>query len=217
LSGERVTIGFIDNDILLKLVAFRLFKDAIASLGLTQNDLRVLPTAKSVFLRKRSQREIYSDDIWEQAIALVESCQSIPSLSAVASAETLIEATQLEPFKDIHQGESSLILATRNTPGFVLMSGDKSCLKVLPQIPPNMYKRLCGNVVCLEQIILVMIDVLGFDEVCSRITPATQYDKTMKICFGYSEPFPEMEVRTALQSYLNDIHSAAPGLLLKLP
>jgi hypothetical protein len=213
-----VTIGFVDNDILLKLIAFNLFESAIDSLNLTQDDLRVLRTAKHVFRRKRSQNKIYSNEIWSKAIEITEQCQLIenPKSSDEAIA-TLLEEQQLDPFRDqLHPGETQLILATRNQPDFLLLSGDKKCLTALPKIPTHIYQRLCGRVICVEQLVLRMIEILGFEAVCDRIQPNAQYDKTIQICFGYSQNSPENQVREALQSYINDIHRLAPGLLADL-
>lgn len=215
MLNTAVTIGFIDNDILLKLVAFQLFDEAMASLNLAKNDLQVLPTAKFVFFQLRRQPElIYSDDILARAIALVENCPTLPDI--VNTDESRIEAQQLETFDEIHQGEARLILATRDKESFLLISGDKNCMKALFRLPDETYQRLCGRVVCLEQIMLRMIDVLGFDEVCDRIYPVIQYDKAIHLCFGYSEPAPKAQVQGALQSCLNEIHRVAPGLLMNI-
>lgn len=129
-----MTIGLVDNDILLKLTAFQLFNEAIASLNLTYSDVQVLPTAKFIFRKKRQKRQRYPDDVWANAIALVERCQSITEPN-LAEADTLTENQQLDPFRNqIHVGETTLILATRTTADFLLLSGDKNCLTALPQI-----------------------------------------------------------------------------------
>lgn len=211
-----MTVGLIDNDILLKLISFQLMDEAIDSLQLSTDRLFVLSTALYRFKRKRKQQEEYPDDIWASAIAFVESCSSIakPDLLDLG---ILSEVQQLNAFPDqIHQGEIDLIIATRTIPDFLLMSGDKNCMKALYQLPDEIYQRLCGRVVCLEQVVLKMIDLLGFKVVCDRIKPAAKCDKTIQLCFGYSEPAPESEVCEALQSYIDEIHRAAPGLLIKL-
>ena len=211
-----MTVGLIDSDIVLKLIAFQLMDEACDSLQLPTDNLFVLSTALYRFRRKQKQQQDYSDNIWVSAIAFATSCSVIPQPNLL-DADILSEVQQLNAFPDqIHQGEIELIIATRTIPDFLLMSGDKNCMKALFQLPDEIYQRLCGRVVCLEQIVLKMIDVLGFEVVCSRIRPAVQYDKTIQICFGYSQAAVESEVRAALQSYINDIHSAAPGLLMKL-
>jgi len=210
-----VTIGFIDNDILLKLVAFRLFEEAVSSFEIAKTDLRFLPTAKFMFLQlRRQQKTMYTDDILQRVIAIVESCQTIADVAN--DSESRAEAIQLDAVSEIHLGEARLILATRREDSFLLMSGDKNCMRALSQLPDEIYDRLCGRVVCLEQVVLKMIDVLGFDEMCDRIYPAVQYDKSIHFCFGYSKLALEPQVRDALQSCIDEIHTAAPGLLAEL-
>lgn len=208
-----MSIGFIDNDILLKLTAFQLFEEAIAVLDLSPSDLRVLPTARFVFRQKRARQVSYSDIVWATAIDRVESYQSVNTTNS----QVLAELQRLEKFRDqIHVGETALIAATCTTADFVLLSGDKVCFKALPQVPAETYGRLCGRVVCLEQIVLKLIHVLGFDVVKERIQPFVHCDKMIHICFGYSEPALENDVKEGLQSYIKDLETLCPDLLMKL-
>ncbi|MGD1896295.1 MAG: hypothetical protein ACFB16_05000 [Phormidesmis sp.] len=210
-----MTTGFIDNDILLKLVAFQLLEEAIDSLGLSQKSLQVLPAARFMLLRNRNRQE-YSKDVLDSAIAFVEQCQTITTSQLPTLKDVPSEYKQLAPFKQIDAGETDLIVATANTTDFLLLSGDKRCFKALPNIPVPIYARLKGKAICLEQIILKQIDVFGVEEVCTRISPATHHDKAIYLCFGYSRPAPEAQVRAALQSCIDEIHTVAPGLLAKL-
>lgn len=74
-------------------------------------------------------------------------------------------------------------------------------------------KRLSGRVICLEQIILKLIEVNGFVFVCDRILPMVSCDKSIQICFGYSAPASKENVIVGLNSYINDIRQQAPNLL----
>ena len=189
-----MTTGFIDNDILLKLVAFQLLEDAIDSLGL---------------LSKRNRQD-YVQDVLDSAISFIEKCQIISSSQLTDPEDVPSEYKQLAPFNQIDAGEADLIVATANTTDFLQLSGDKRCFKALPSIPAPIYARLQGKAICLEQVVLKLIDVLGFEEVCTRIKPAIHHDKSIYLCFGYSQPVPESQVREALQSCINEIHAAAP-------
>ncbi|MEL6492968.1 MAG: hypothetical protein AAFQ95_23710 [Cyanobacteria bacterium J06621_3] len=211
-----MTTGFIDNDILLKLVAFQLFEDGIATLGLAPDSLRVLPAARFMLLSRLNRQE-YPQETLEKAITFLSNCQTIPTRQLPSDKDIPSEYKQLAPFRQIDPGEADLIVATANTTDFLLLSGDKRCFKALPAIPSPIYARLQGKAICLEQIILKLIDVLGFEEVCARIKPAVHQDKAIYLCFGYSRSAPESQVREALQSCINEINIAAPGLLVKLP
>ncbi len=219
-----MTIGLIDNDILLKLTAFQIRDEAIDLLGLSINTLRVLSTAQFVFPDWQKKQQIqpdkyqgYTDTIWEEAILFCQRCQPLNPLNSISDPSIFNEIQQLMPFREeINEGETELILATAYIGDFVILTGDKKCLQALPRIPLSIYARLQGRMVCLEQIILKLIERLGFDQVQSLIQPAIQCDRSIRICFGYSQPAPEDQVRTALQNYIDDIHRVAPGLLANL-
>lgn len=208
---------FVDNDIITKLVAFQLFEEAIAVLQVIKTDLRVLPTAKFVFQAKRKQQVHYPDEVWAAVIDLVTTCSTLAEPSFEQTEASLEETRQLEHFKDeIQAGEAALIVATRLEPDFLLFSGDKKCMKALATIPKPIYQRLCGRVVCLEQMILKLIQKLGFEAVRDRILPMVNFDKTLKICFGYSTPAPKETVLVGLNSYISEIYACAPNLLMSL-
>ncbi|MGB3297972.1 MAG: hypothetical protein WBA76_06855, partial [Phormidesmis sp.] len=116
------------------------------------------------------------------------------------------EFQQLSTFPEqLHVGEVNLLLATRANPDFLLMSGDKKCMKALYRLPNIIYKRLRGHVICLEKIVLKLINMPGFNVVCDRIKPTVQYGRAVPFCFGYTQPAPESRVREALQSCINEI------------
>lgn len=210
-------VCLLDNDIIHKLIALQLFDEAISVLQLATTDLRVLPTAKFVFQRKRKQNIQYPDEIWAKVIHLVEACSTLSDPSPEQAEASAIETKQLERFRnEIQVGEAALIVATRLEPNFLLVSGDKRCMKGLAAIPQPIYQRLCGRMICLEQIILKLISELGFEAVRDRVLPMVDCDKTLKICFGYSMPAIEESVISGLTSYINEIHKYAPALLMAL-
>lgn len=206
-------VCFLDNDIIRKLIAFGLFEEAIAILQITKADLRVLPTAKFFFRSKQKKPVQHTAKVWAEAVALVESCPTIPE-----TISNLAEATQLEQFKDvIHEGEATLILATRGEIDFLLLSGDKNFMKALFSIPdPTIYNRLCGRVVCLEQFVLKLIEVKGFSWVRERVLPERDCDRALKACFGSGEQATEANVRETLISYIKEVTDASPNLLMNL-
>ena len=208
-------VCFLDNDIIHKLVAFQLFDEAIATLEIDRNSLQVLPTAKFFFQRKQKKHLLGSlsdapDPVLNVVIELVSSCASIIADLDDTAAEELIQFQQVE---GIHEGEAALIVATRSQTDFLLLSGDKNCMRGLAAIPEPIYRRLCGRVICLEQIILKLIEVKGFVFVRDRVLPMASFDKSLQICFGLVNPATEENVIAGLNSYINDIQQQAPNLL----
>jgi hypothetical protein len=208
-------VCFLDNDIIHKLVAFQLFDEAIAisDLQIDKTNLRVLPTAKHFFRGKQKKNGASPDPVLAEVIELVSNCAS--AISDIDDAVTE-ELMQLQQVTEIHEGERALIVATRSQTDFLLLSGDKRCMRGLAKIPEQIYKRLSGRVICLEQIILKLIEFQGFEFVRDRVLPMVSCDKSLQICFGVSSSVSEENVIAGLNSYINEIRQQAPNLLADL-
>jgi hypothetical protein len=201
----------IDSDIVHKLVALSLFDDAIDALQVDRSNLQVLPTARYVFSRQKQKATQYSDEIWDLAIAVVRGCQQI---RVVLDAEGLDEAEYLSQFRnEIHVGEQQLILATRSLPDFLLLTGDKVCMRALPRLKPEIYRRLERRVICFEQVVLLLIRWLGFERVKRQVASVWECDTTLRACFGSGERATVENVVLALSGYVGDLQRQAPGLL----
>ena len=201
---------FLDNDIVIKLSAFDLFDGAITILNLDWEQLRVYSAAQYTF-RGKSYIAQYSESVCQKAIAISQKCQKV-------EADNSIEFALLNKVKNIDEGEAALIAATADKDIFWLTTGDKKCLKALATDPnlESVCKRLCGRVICLEQIILKLIEVKGFKFVRDRVLPMVSCDKSLQICFGFSSPAYEEDVIAGLNSYINEVRQQAPNLLADL-
>jgi hypothetical protein len=207
-------ICFLDNDIIHKLVALNLFYDAIDALQVERSNLQVLPTAWLWFQGQRRKARQYSDVIWDASIAVVSGCKQI---QVDRDAGCLMENEYLSQFQnDIHDGERELILATRSQPDFVLLTGDKVCMRALPQLKAEIYGRLAGRVICFEQVVLLLIRRLGFELVKERVVPMRECDKALWACFGSGDRATEENVVVNLEDYIEGLRREAPGLLVDM-
>jgi hypothetical protein len=204
-------VCFLDNDIIHKLVALNLFYDAIDALQVDRSNMQVLPTARYWFQGQKRKARQYSDLIWDAGIAVVSGCQPI---RVERDAGCLAEIEYLSQFQnEIHVGEQELILATRSTPDFLLLTGDKVCMGALPQLKPEIYGRLVGRVICFEQVVLLLIRRLEFERVKAQVVPMRECDTALRACFGSGEQATEENVVMALSGYIEDLRVQAPGLL----
>ena len=197
-------IGFLDNDIILKLCVLDLLDEAIVALNLKYCDMHVMSTAIYFLRSNRSSPK----EGRERAIAFVKDCQK-------ASAENSNELELLQTIDGIDIGEATLLAATQNLSTFVFMTGDKKCIASLGNASEieTTYQRLQGRVICLEQVILLLIQRLGFEMVKSRVLPTIDYDKSLKTCFGSGNLAIETNVVMTLENYIKDLRQKAPGLL----
>jgi hypothetical protein len=204
-------IVFVDNDILLKLSCCDLLDETMAVLRLSAADVRVLRTARFVFQRNRQVADRYSEQGRFRAVAFVKSCQTIVE-------EGGDEFERLQATDGIDIGEARLLAATSELANFLLMTGDKRCLQVLAAQTElaEVRERLQGRVLCLEQVILRLIQRSGFDWVKARVVPMMACDMALQACFGSGELATENNVVEALEGYITALRQSAPGLLADL-
>jgi len=98
-------ICFTDNDFLWKLVVFNLFHEALESLEVTQNDVRVLPEAKYV-LKKRCKKE--------HVQKVLSALEPLICLEATTEDAIILESLTQDP--SINVGEARLIAKMLQTP-----------------------------------------------------------------------------------------------------
>ena len=205
------TVCFLDNDAILKLVAANLFCPAISSLGLTQADLRVLPTAKFYFRQSRRLKKVYPESLLQRTLEVVNACAALtPTVDE--------ELQRLQVVEGIDPGEEVLIVATKTEPSFYLVTGDKCCLTALATAGElqDIRGRLKGRVICVEQLILRVIETQGFELVLTKVLPARDYDTALKSIFGSGEKATRENVLLSLEAYIQDLRQVTEGLLADL-
>lgn len=206
-----LSIAFLDNDIILKLIACDLFEEGIKALGVNQEQIRVLAVARFYFQKSRKIRQSYSEEICNKAVQLVSQCQRIQG-----DAVDPDELSLLQSIEGIDPGEAVLIAGTKNETDFYFISGDKRCLKALGwgKNLDAIRERLRGKGICLEQIILRLIEVKGFDFVFSKVLPARGYDTALRAIFGSGERATQDNVIMSLRGYIRALQEESNGLLM---
>ena len=196
-------------------MACDLFEEGIKALGLgvNQEQIRVLAGARFYFQKSRKVRQSYSEEICDLAVQLVSQCQRIQGDEVDPDELSLLQETE-----GIDPGEAVLIAGTKNETNFYLISGDKRCLRalVLGKNLETVRERLRGKVICLEQIILQLIEVKGFDFVLSKVLPARGCDTALRAIFGSGERATKDNVIRAIKGYIRDLQEESKGLLITL-
>jgi hypothetical protein len=201
---------YIDNDIILKLCACDLFWDAVASLKFTKDNLRVLDSAQFVFRGNRKVKKQYEDKVRTRAITVVKRLETV-------------KANDFHHFRnvnlpDVNPGELLLIGKAITQPSFYFMSGDKRCFRALWKHKElaEAREKLCGRVICLEQVIRFLIEARGFDLVRDRVVPIRECDQALKAIFGSGGRSEKKKSLETLSSYLEELERDCPGLLASL-
>jgi hypothetical protein len=203
-----------DNDVLLCLAAFDLLEEACAWFGVGSADIEVLATA-SFRLRKPGRRlsQKYGEDAIARALAFAEQVGVVAKPSDTSELDLLTmtgAAFQIDP------GEATLFAATAvHAPYVVLSTGDKRCLAGVAELPgaDALRARLSRKVVCLEYVLLGLVDDHGFAYVRDKVWEHRGCNGAVKQAFGWSDPCDEGTVREGLQSHIRNLDTQTAGML----
>lgn len=199
-------LALIDNDIFMKLVCCDLFEESLKLFKLDRENVGVLETLK---YRLKKRKGGYSEAECERAMAI------FAGLQAIKASEDQ-NFSRLNNISSIDVGEAVLIAGAVLQGGSFLWTGDKRCLRALYEYEEvrDIHEGLKGRVICLEQVILGLIDRLGFAEVEARVQPGLKYDQALKLSFGYSVSLSEDGVKEGLKSCIEDLQNSSGGLLI---
>ena len=209
-------ICFVDNDILLKLVASNLFDEAISSLDINFSDVRILFTASKVFSKNSKIKSQYSDIARNKAVKIAKKCATISIISI--SQDNLSAFEFLQKSNNIDPGESLLVTATLSESSFFLKTGDKKFLKAMKNNSDlhKFYQQIKGKVICLEQIIDLLIRMEGFEKVLNKILPVLECDQSLKACFGSGKKSEQQIVLENLDYRIQNLQKETGEILAKL-
>lgn len=203
-------VCFLDNDILVKLVACNLFDKAISILDIDRSNLIVLPSARHYFKRSKSAKRKYPENIRLKVTEIANGCKTVNPSTQDAISEVEI----LQKYENIDNGEALLVAATREEEYFWLTTGDKRFLRALTNSELDLIvSRLQGRVICLEQLIRQLIYVKGFEEILINVLPARKYDKSLETIFGSGEKSTRDNVLYSLESYIEDLRKDTKEIL----
>lgn len=201
-------IWFVDNDIILKLAAYNLFWEAITKLSVKQENIRILPTAEQVFSRNRRLSTQYTDKTIQRALQIAKACTSINQYS-IAEYESLVAE------EGIDAGEALLVAATQTEVDYLLITGDKRFIKALASSQlVDLKQRLNKRIICLEQLILNLINVSDFDKICRRIVSAEDCDETINEIFKLGRQAKQKDVSNSLNQCVADLRFQTGELLV---
>ncbi len=208
----------VDNDIVIKAVAYRL--SATLWPGLDETTIGLLGAARYVI------------PSWLDRIGLTG---NVPAAKAEFAA-LLATTAALEPNPDelwlaaeietaaqraalpLDSGESQLaaMVMERSIP--VLETGDKRAVTSLESLRGHVdfLERLDGRIRCFEQVVHRLVsDEVVFSSAAASVCAEPSVDKTLTICFACRSPAPVSRDRVmeGLESYITSLRDRASNLL----
>jgi hypothetical protein len=208
-------IALIDNDVAIKVCAYRCHNEAIALTTFADGPPAILAVA-TYSIRSRLERRHSLQDPAGALAAFDELVSQLsiidPSESEVALAAEFEEHAKRLGF-DLDVGESLLlaILLERNC--CCLVTGDKRAIAAMAAFEAA---HIGQRVMCLEMLMACLVGRYPFDEIRTRICSEPNADRTMTICFGCRTQEVTLEnVLDGLFSYYSSIVETAENVLLE--
>jgi hypothetical protein len=204
----------LDNDLIRKLAICDLLDESLKALHSSDAEAHVLPTARYVLLKPikkpEKAKERLGDALFERLDAFFKRVRSLDQQPSATEQLAFDDVVGIDP------GEAVLFSATDRFQDFLLATGDKNSLRALVSTPAcdAICRRLNGKVVCFEQVILRIIDGIGFDAARAKIVPGADCDIALRAVFGSGLEATESNVRAGLDSYIADLRKATASLLI---
>lgn len=199
----------VDNDAMVKLGQCRMLEDFRRIFG-EDACVRATETFEPWFRRQLDRQRIRS-------YVRVEIETVSPKLVELHQSQVPLVAKLESP--GIDAGEAVLIAAAHNRESVLVCTGDKKALRALARHPATaeLASGLRGKLLCVEQAFLLVIDRYGFEGVRDRIVRAlaenTSVDSALRSAFGSADDATEGNVRSALHSYVRELHDVLGDLL----
>lgn len=223
----------LDNDIILKLATYDLFKKTLQSLDIEENQIYILDTFKYKFGKKNNRRrgnKVNDNKKYnlQKALEISKNHKAISEIN-FSNFELYIYTKLIKYSKTsqdinnkIDKGEATLIsyicYLNQQENNNYLLTGDKNCLRALSNSEmKDIIKYIQGKVWCLEQLILKNIEQFGFNLIQSKIYEKKYCDTNLNLIFGYSEPASENEVIESLNKEIKILQEETKNLLYPYP
>ena len=203
----------LDNDAALKLARYDLLDLALAALGCSRADVRVLPTARYKLLPAKNRLLYCKDEASADRFAgFLDQVQSIDTSRADPSIDTLVAVPGIDT------GEAHLFALAAKEPAAIVVTGDKRGLRALSGEPDvgMVATALAGRVICAETLFRMMAGQ-DFRLTQTRVRAQSDVDKALASIFGISTAASRDSVTTGLESYERALRAETGTLLFQPP
>ncbi len=208
----------IDNDILHKGACYGLLFKFIRAISVDIEDVGVLGEAKYVLRDKLNKANIAGnrEKVIDDLIAFISQVTILePSAEELRLAANLEYAAQ-RTHLNLDSGESQLCAIVIRRACSKLVTGDKRAIIALESIliERNEATLLASKVVCLEQILLKLLEIEDPSAIRKAVCAEPSVDKSLTNCFScYGEEVGKKSWIEGLQSYIGNLRKEAEIIL----
>ena len=198
-----------DADVVAKLSNWYLLDRLPVAFNCSWTDMATLPSLVHRAYRARQ----HPDRLFPSSEVADHAWNALGQMS-VAPAPNPAVVSALQRVPDIDGGEAVLFGALCAVPSSSIVTGDKRALKSIAGVDMNSFQcSLSGRVICLEQVLLLLLNGMDFTRLRSHIAQSPHVDRAVAICFGSRFDIEEAQVISGLQSYISDLRTSTGGIL----
>jgi hypothetical protein len=209
-------LDLLDNDILFKVACFDLLDGLTAHLNGPSSPSR-LKVAEYVLARKIARFPGLKDKegATERLKSLLAWVGGLEPDETEVSLAAQIESTAQERNIPVDTGESQLMAVLIIRSARRLLTGDKRAIEGLGPLCELLgkQKEVSGKIVCCEQLLLALLDLIGIEELVRRVCGEPKVDKTAAICCGCASGGSTAGVVVGLTSYVEDLRRRSGAVL----
>ncbi len=204
----------IDNDILHKGAGFGLLKQIIGAIPADISEVGYLGAVK--FIVGKKLRKANLNDAFALLNEVLQQAQCLEPTKEEAEFAAQIEYEAQRASLSVDSGESLLCAIVIMRAFSWLVTGDKRAIQGLEELLSRKgdIQDIAGKVICLEQLLLRLIQKGDPLAIRSAICAQRSLDRSLAICFSCSSP--EVGLTSwveALESYLRELRAASPSIL----
>lgn len=202
----RSRILLLDTDLFVLMAGANLIVPALDALGCEAENTRRLDALPHMLRKGRLTRQ-YPKGVLEKAAAWCERIGSVEKRPSVKLEKLLIE--------HVDPGEAQLLATVAELKDGLIATGDKRACEAVATAPSlsEIRSRLVGKVLCLESILALLVESVGFDAVANALVPVRASNRTLRLLLPESSATDEDHFRAGLASYLEDMKRRAGALL----
>lgn len=202
---------YADNDAIRKLAAWDLLDNSVAAIGVQRADCFVLPTARySLFVTKSPAAGVrrFGEGPHKRIAEFVSNASDVPGTGDTND-------DFLNEIAGVDMGEALLFATASRHNDVYVLTGDKRSIRSIAQTPrcSDLVGRLRRRVLCLEQAVLLTMNVVEFEVVKQRVIANLDVDSAVRAAFGSGELAQRENVVRTLSAYVNELRKETGELL----
>lgn len=167
-----------DNDLILKLAQCDLLGELDSILNVALTNIYVAPTTRFQLLRPSKKERYGGEEVYNRLVAFCAKTSEIP---AIQNTELAI---QLSAIPHIDSGEQLLFAALLEIEHALLLTSDKKALNAVithqAQLS-SLFHGLTHKVIVFESILLLALNVLGFEALKQKLLNNPAPDGVLKL------------------------------------